>query len=142
MRDICKNALTESFQSSFFSPFHTLFWGILFYIFCISESCIWLFATPWTVACQAPLSIEFFRQEHWSVLSTLLQAVFPIHGSNTVSHSLSSEPPGKSKNVGVGSLSLIQGIFLTQGLNRVSCIASRFFTSWAIREALCIKVYD
>ena len=25
-----------------------------------------LFATPWTVACQAPLSIEFSRQEYWS----------------------------------------------------------------------------
>ena len=24
-----------------------------------------LFATPWTVAHQAPLSIEFFRQEYW-----------------------------------------------------------------------------
>ena len=23
-------------------------------------------ATPWTVACQAPLSMEFSRQEHWS----------------------------------------------------------------------------
>ena len=22
--------------------------------------------TPWIVACQAPLSIEFFRQEYWS----------------------------------------------------------------------------
>ena len=27
-----------------------------------------LFKTPWTVACQAPLSIEFFRQEYWSGL--------------------------------------------------------------------------
>ena len=27
-----------------------------------------LFATPWTVACQAPLSIEFSRQEYWSRL--------------------------------------------------------------------------
>ena len=27
-----------------------------------------LFATPWTVACQAPLSIEFSRQEYWSGL--------------------------------------------------------------------------
>ena len=25
-------------------------------------------AIPWTVACQAPLSIEFSRQEYWSVL--------------------------------------------------------------------------
>ena len=27
---------------------------------------IWLFATPWTVAHQAPLSMEFSRQEYWS----------------------------------------------------------------------------
>ena len=27
-----------------------------------------LFATPWTVAYQAPLSMEFSRQEYWSVL--------------------------------------------------------------------------
>ena len=27
-----------------------------------------LFATPWTLACQAPLSMEFFRQEYWSGL--------------------------------------------------------------------------
>ena len=27
-----------------------------------------LFATPWTVACQTPLSMEFFRQEYWSRL--------------------------------------------------------------------------
>ena len=28
----------------------------------------WLFATPWTVACQAPLSMAFSRQEYWSGL--------------------------------------------------------------------------
>ena len=28
----------------------------------------WLLATPWTVACQAPLSMEFSRQEYWSGL--------------------------------------------------------------------------
>ena len=27
-----------------------------------------LFATPWTVAWQAPLSMGFFRQEYWSGL--------------------------------------------------------------------------
>ena len=25
---------------------------------------VWLFATPWTVACQAPLSMEFSKQEY------------------------------------------------------------------------------
>ena len=33
-----------------------------------SLSCVWLFATPWTVAHQAPLSVQFFWQEHWSGL--------------------------------------------------------------------------
>ena len=32
--------------------------------------------------------------------------------------SLPAEPPGKTKNIGVGSLSLLQGIFLTQESNR------------------------
>ena len=27
-----------------------------------------LFVTSWTVACQAPLSMGFFRQEYWSGL--------------------------------------------------------------------------
>ena len=30
---------------------------------------VWLFATPWTVAHQAPLSMGFSRQEYWSGLS-------------------------------------------------------------------------
>ena len=29
-------------------------------------SCAWLFATPWTIHHQAPLSVGFPRQEHWS----------------------------------------------------------------------------
>ena len=33
-----------------------------------SLSCVWLFATPWTVTHQAPLSMEFSRQEYWSGL--------------------------------------------------------------------------
>ena len=31
-------------------------------------SCVRLFVTPWTVACQAPLSMGFFRQEYQSGL--------------------------------------------------------------------------
>ena len=33
-----------------------------------SLSRVWLFATPWTVAYQAPPSMQFSRQEHWSGL--------------------------------------------------------------------------
>ena len=31
-------------------------------------SCVWLFEIPWTVAYQAPPSMEFSRQEYWSGL--------------------------------------------------------------------------
>ena len=31
-----------------------------------SLSHVQLFATPWAVACQAPLSMAFSRQEYWS----------------------------------------------------------------------------
>ena len=33
-----------------------------------SLSHVWLFVTPWTVACQVPLCMEFSRQEYWSGL--------------------------------------------------------------------------
>ena len=32
---------------------------------CYLLSHVWLFATPWTVTHQAPLSMEFSRQEYW-----------------------------------------------------------------------------
>ena len=32
-------------------------------------SCVWLFVTPWAVACQAPLSMGFSRQGHWTGLA-------------------------------------------------------------------------
>ena len=64
----------------------------------------------------------------------LLQGIFPTQGSNAglpalQEDSLLSEPPGKPKNTGVRSLSLLQGIFLTQEATRVSCIAGGFFTN-------------
>ena len=79
-------------------------------------------ATLWTVALQAPLSMEFSRQEYWSGLPCPPPRGLPNPGveprSPTVqAYSLLSELPGKPKNTGVGSLSLLQGIFTTQGSN-------------------------
>ena len=160
---------------------------------------VWLIATPWTAACQAPLSVEFSRQEYWSgspsptpgdlrypgieatspVSCALVGEFFtteppgkpetPVLCLDTESwltpwplglwstrllcfwgfsrwgcwsgvpcpppgalpnpgmeprspavwaDSLPSEPPGKPENAGVGSLSLLQGIFLSQELNQ------------------------
>ena len=66
----------------------------------VTKSCPAL-VVSWTVACQAPLSIGFSRQEYWSGLP------FPSPGE-------SSWPRNRTP---------------------VSCIAGRFFTNWAMREA-------
>ena len=51
--------------------------------------------------------------------------------------SLPAEPQGKPRNTGKGSLSLLQGIFVTQESNQglLHCRLIFFFTNWAIREA-------
>ena len=41
-----------------------------------------LFATPWTIALQAPLSMGFSRQEYWSGLPFPPSGIFPTQGSN------------------------------------------------------------
>ena len=41
-----------------------------------------LSATPWTVAHQAPLSMGFPRQEHWSELPLPTPGDLPTHGLN------------------------------------------------------------
>ena len=64
---------------------------------CCSGNCVPLFETPGTVACQAPLSMEFSRQEDWSGWS------FP--------------PPGDLSHPGIKTVSLtssaLAGIFFT-----------------------------
>ena len=47
-----------------------------------SFSCVWLFATPWTVACQAPLSMEFPGKNTGVGCHFLLQGLFPTQGWN------------------------------------------------------------
>ena len=55
------------------------FWTLILFCWCTrisqvkSLSRVRLFATPWTVAHQAPLSMGFSRQEYWSGLP------FPLH---------------------------------------------------------------
>ena len=52
-----------------------------------------------------------------------------IHVLTLQAGSLPAEPPGKSKNIREGSLSLLQWIFPTRNQTRVSYIAGGFFTS-------------
>ena len=49
---------------------------------CQSLSCVPLFETSWSAACQAPLSIEFSRQEYWCGLPFPSQGIFLTQGLN------------------------------------------------------------
>ena len=59
---------------------------------------MWLFTTPWTVAHQAPLSMEFSRQGYWSGESFPSPRDLPDSGIKSRSPALQPEPPGKSIN--------------------------------------------
>ena len=73
--------------------------GNLFFFF-PSLSRVQLFATPWTVAYQAPPSMGFSRQEYWSGLPFPSPGDLPNPGIEPGSlalqtDALPSEPPGK-----------------------------------------------
>ena len=73
---------------------------------CHVLSCVWHFETPWTVVHQAPLSIEFSRQEYWSGLPFPPPADLPASGIRHTSpvspalqaDSLPLQPSGNWKN--------------------------------------------
>ena len=67
-----------------------------------SLSCVRLFATPWTVAYQAPPSMGFSRQEYWSGVPLPSPGDLPNLGIELGSpafqaDALTTEPPGKNR---------------------------------------------
>ena len=73
------------------------------------------------IACKS-MDLEFSRLEHWSGQPFPSPVDLPNPGIESRSptmqvDSLPAEPQGKPKNTGVGSISLLQGIFPTQELN-------------------------
>ena len=71
-----------------------------------SLSRVQLFATPWTVAYQAPPSMGFSRQEYWSGLPFPSPGGLPNPGMEPRSpaleaNALTSEPPGKALEEGL-----------------------------------------
>ena len=115
------------------------FWFLkgVFYFHCVwqSLSCVRLFVSPWTIACQAPLSMEFFRQEYWSGWSEvkwkLLSRVRLFAILWTIQSMGFSRPEYWS---GLPSPSP-GGSSQPKDWTQVSCIAGGFFTNWATREA-------
>ena len=94
----------------------------IYFTLCVqSFSHVWLFVTSWTVAHQAPLSMEFYRQEYWSGLPFLSPGDLPSPGI---------EPPSLASPA-------LAGRFFT-----TSAISSKFnltspchtpYSSWSIR---------
>ena len=79
-------------------------------------SCVQLFVNPWTIP-----SMESSRQNTGVEIPSPGDLPSPgIEPSSPAlqADSLPAEPPGKPKNTGVGSLSLLKRIFLTQESNR------------------------
>ena len=84
--------------------------------------------------------MEFSRQEYWNGLLFSSPGALPNPGIEPGApalqvDSLPSEPRGNPKNTGVGSLSLLQGIFLTQGLNQGLLYCWRILYQLRYREA-------
>ena len=116
--------LEQVYSSSLFS--YPLMWDFRWVFSCVYPKIFLMwnlillldpFLPPWDGVCQS-------ESESCSVMSNSLQP----HGLYSPWHS-----PGQ--NTGVGSLSLLQGIFPIHGSNPGLPIAGRFFTSWATGEA-------
>ena len=84
----------------------------------------------------------FSRQEYWSGLPFPSPRDLPNPGIKPRSptlwaDSLPAEPPGKSKNTGVDSLSLLKGIFLTQESNEG--LLHRRWKGWGVDSLSLLK---
>ena len=128
-------------------------------------SCVWLSAMLWTVDGQDPLSTSFSRKEYWSGLpypppggsswprdqihtsyvsymaggfstTSATREWMSLSCSDSVTplYSLWNSP---RQNTGVGSLSLLQRIFPTQGLNPGLLHCRQILYHLSHREAQC-----
>ena len=102
----------------------------------VQLSHVQLFATPWATACQAPLSMEFSRQEYWSELSFPSPGDLPDPGIEPMSLAspalagrfFTVEPPGKP---------------IDQYQNQASDIGTihRAYSDFIIFTCICACVY-
>ena len=94
-------------------------------------------ATPWTVANQAPLSMEFFRQEYWIGLPFPSPGDLPDPGIKPRSPALHadallSEPPGKP----LPRLQLVKYVRLHTLLRIHQCSSSHWQWKWSVTCSL------
>ena len=73
-------SLVTEFPSYLFPSLHLSWFAVCAYCPRLSGSVLSDSATPLTTACQAPLSMGFSRQEHWSGLPCLPPGDLPVPG--------------------------------------------------------------
>ena len=87
VKENCKHIIIWAFQS--LNPW----WAGVFKVLCAGccFSQVWLFVNPWTVACQARLSMGFPRQGYWSRLPYSPPGDLPHPGNELVSPALQAD---------------------------------------------------
>ena len=99
-----------------------------------------LFMTPWTLACQAPLSLRVLQARilEWFAMFSL-QGNFPNQGKNPglphcrwILYHLSHQ--GSPRILEWAAYPFSRGISQLRNWTGASCIAGRVFTSWATRK--------
>ena len=105
------------------------------------KQCSSIFCNPCLSLCFGALSFNFFDVFYFIRHCKYIICEYSTMRENLCIYSFLSwtvarQAPRNSphKNTGVSCLSLFQGIFLTQGLNKVSSITGGFLTVWATRE--------
>ena len=109
-----------------------------------------LFATPWTVAHQAPPSMEFSRQEYWSGLPFPSPRDLPDPGIEPRSPTLQadplpSEPPGNPMT-NLNSILKSRDVILPTKMCIVKSVVFPVVMygceSWTIKKAECRRIDD
>ena len=97
----------------------------------VTQSCL-ILVILWTVARQAPLSMEFSRQEYWSEVK--VAQLCPTLQPHGLYHGILQARILEWVWV---AFSFSRGSSQPRDWTQVSHIAGRFFTSWATREVGC-----
>ena len=121
-------------------------WALHFRSVCVlghsvMSDCLW---PAWTVACQAPLSMEILQAKNTGVgCHALLQGISLTQGLNLslphcrwILYHLSHQ--GSPRMLEWEAYSFSRGSSQPRNWIGVSRIAGRFFTSWATREVIII----
>ena len=105
-----------------------------------SLSRVWLFVTPWTTVCQAPLPMGIFQASilEWVAMPSskgFSQAKNRTQVSHIAVDSLRPKPPGNPSILEWVAYSFSMESSWPRNQTGVSCITGEFFILWVTREA-------